>query len=98
MLHEFAETRRHRGLVVAVHFEGVGNGAEVRDTTLAGGQQQTRAFAVLGARGVEFLERLQSGLQSRHLALARTEVALAPFALDAGRAERRLARRRAPRT
>ena len=56
VLHQFAEAGGDRRLELRRDFEGIGHRAVVRDQVVARCQDQPRAFAVLGAGRVQFLQ------------------------------------------
>ncbi len=91
VLQPLAETRFDRALVSAIDLDEVGDRSHLADDVRRFREDRPGAVAVLGARGVELLERVQPRQQRRELVLARAKLERACLAIGAGARELRFA-------
>ena len=93
VLEEIAETGFDRALVAAVDLEIVGHRPDLADIAIGLGEDQPGAVAVLGACGVELLERPQPRGDAGDLLLRRAEIPGAALPRRSRRRQLRLAGR-----
>ncbi len=93
VLEKIAETGFDRALVAAVDLEIVGHRPDLADIAIGFGEDQPGAVAVLGARGVELLERAQPRGNGGDLLLRRAEIASAALPRRSRAGQLRLAGR-----
>src|SRR5579872_1808901 len=93
VLKQIAERRVDRALVFASHVDVVGDRPQMGQRSAGFGQDDARAFAVLGAGGGELLERLQPRAEAGEVVFAAAQLAFDAFARAARRGELHLTRR-----
>ena len=92
VLEQIAEAGVDGALVAVIDLQVVGNRTLLAHGSIGLNQHRAGRVAVSGARGFELLERAQPRLDAGELLFARADGSRAPFVLDAGARQLRLAR------